>query len=115
MPMRALLVLSVVLSLSACAHDPAGAQDAAASTPPAAGSTPETPVDPMPADCNAAAAQSYVGQAASDANLDAVRGATGAKNVRVIKPGDAVTMDFRSDRLNIELDAQGRIARIGCG
>ena len=35
--------------------------------------------------------------------------------VRVIRPGMAVTMDFRPERLNFEIDGAGRIARISCG
>ena len=33
---------------------------------------------------------------------------------RVIGPGDAVTMDFRHDRLNLEIGESGRIERIAC-
>ena len=33
---------------------------------------------------------------------------------RVIGPNDAVTMDFRADRLNVEIGADGRIAKVGC-
>ena len=40
---------------------------------------------------------------------------SGARELRVIAPGMAVTMDYRPDRLNIETDAQGRITRIKCG
>ncbi|PZP19422.1 MAG: hypothetical protein DI613_21395, partial [Kocuria rhizophila] len=29
-------------------------------------------------------------------------------------PGDAVTADFRPDRLNIETGTDGRIAKVGC-
>lgn len=35
--------------------------------------------------------------------------------VRVIRPGDAVTMDFSASRLNIALDASDRIVRLSCG
>ena len=35
--------------------------------------------------------------------------------VRVIEPGMAVTMDYNPARLNIELDAAGRIIRVTCG
>ena len=35
--------------------------------------------------------------------------------LRILKPNMAVTTDFRADRLNIELDADGRIARVFCG
>jgi hypothetical protein len=39
----------------------------------------------------------------------------GEKNLRAIRPGDAVTMDFRPDRLNVEIGAGGRIDRLRCG
>lgn len=62
------------------------------------------------------AAQSYVGQVATEATVaqaQAAAGATGA--VRVIEPGQAVTMDFRGDRLNVEVDESNAIVRITCG
>ena len=36
-------------------------------------------------------------------------------DIRYIGPGDAVTMDFRPDRMNIELDATGTVTRVYCG
>lgn len=36
-------------------------------------------------------------------------------NDRVIGPNDAVTMDFVSDRLNIETNADGLIIGLSCG
>ncbi len=74
----------------------------------------------MPAGSSSAAcapekAQVLVGQAASaDLAARAVQ-LTGARTVRWIRPGDMVTMDFREDRLNIELDAQGRVTLFRCG
>lgn len=35
--------------------------------------------------------------------------------VRIIQPGMAVTMDYREDRLNIEIDGAGKISRVSCG
>ncbi len=35
--------------------------------------------------------------------------------VRVIRPGMAVTLDFRPERLNFEINASNRVARIFCG
>lgn len=35
--------------------------------------------------------------------------------VRVIRPGDAVTMDLRPERINFEIGTDGRIARVFCG
>ena len=37
------------------------------------------------------------------------------RQIRIIRPGDAVTMDFRPERLNFEIDTAGKIARIYCG
>lgn len=34
---------------------------------------------------------------------------------RVIEPGTAVTEDYRSDRLNIDVDAGGTITGVWCG
>lgn len=35
--------------------------------------------------------------------------------VRVIRPGDAVTMDFRTDRVNFRIGEDETIQRIDCG
>lgn len=39
----------------------------------------------------------------------------GDRRVRYIAPGDVVTMDYSPSRLNVELGADGRIARLHCG
>lgn len=38
-----------------------------------------------------------------------------AATVRVIRPGMAVTMDYRGDRLNLVVDRNERIVRAHCG
>ncbi len=35
--------------------------------------------------------------------------------VRILGPDTAMTMDHRIDRLNVDIDAAGRITRIWCG
>ncbi|WP_322890339.1 MULTISPECIES: I78 family peptidase inhibitor [unclassified Yoonia] len=35
--------------------------------------------------------------------------------VRIIRPDTMVTMDFRPERINFKIDAQGRIADVTCG
>ena len=35
--------------------------------------------------------------------------------IRIVRPGDAVTMDFNPNRINFELDDAGRVARVTCG
>lgn len=81
-----------------------------------------TPVNddiPPPAmgsgECDADAARSLVGQpATAELGAEALR-LSGARTIRWIQPGQAVTMDFRPDRLNIKLDAQNRVEAITCG
>lgn len=68
-----------------------------------------------PAACVAEPGQAYLGQPASDATLEAIRRATGAGQLRALKPGQAATMDFRQDRVTVVQDAAGRIERITCG
>lgn len=73
-------------------------------------------VEPMPEPlpdgdaCGAAGLQGFVGQ--DEAILAAT---TFVAPVRIIRPGTAVTMDFSPGRLNIELDARGKITRVYCG
>lgn len=40
---------------------------------------------------------------------------SGARALRWIRPGDAVTMDYRPDRLNIHLDGENRVDQFRCG
>nr|WP_284040697.1 I78 family peptidase inhibitor [Phaeovulum sp. NW3] len=70
---------------------------------------PADPVDPGADACGASRLQYLIGQ--PESVLDGMRFDA---PVRVIRPGMAVTMDYRPDRLNIEIDARNRIARVHC-
>ena len=81
----------------------------------------ETPNDDIPATddpryaCSTARLGSLVGQqATTQLGAEAMRIAN-ARTIRWIRPGDAVTMDYRSDRLNINLDSQSRVSGFACG
>jgi hypothetical protein len=65
--------------------------------------------------CKAEAAQGMIGRSASEAVVKDATRVTGAKSVRVIPHDGMVTMDYRGDRLNIQLDEQGKIVAITCG
>ncbi len=65
--------------------------------------------------CDAARAQALVGQAASGELGARALDLTGARTIRWIQPGQMVTMDYRTDRLNIELDGRNRVTAIRCG
>jgi hypothetical protein len=65
--------------------------------------------------CNAAGVQDLVGrQRAAALGTQAMR-RSGARTLRWIEPDSAYTMDYREDRLDIEVDARGRITRLRCG
>ncbi len=71
------------------------------------------PAQPMA--CNADAANGAIGKAPTDAVVQQAQRDAGAATVRVIRPGEAVTMDYRGDRLNIEVSKRDTIASLRCG
>jgi len=97
---RQLGAVSALFLLAACATD---------------GAAPPPPGGGLEGACNAEAAQAGVGQAYTDALGAELQAKAGAKVLRVIRPGQAVTMDFRADRLDVELDAEGKVKRVSCG
>ncbi len=72
-----------------------------------------TPVPPEPAGPDSCGADRYA--ALLGQPRDAVEAADFDQPVRVIAPGDAVTMDFSPNRINFALDAAGQVMRITCG
>jgi hypothetical protein len=80
----------------------------------ASNSAQEPVADPF-SRCEAASAQGLLGREASNQLADDALRLTGARTLRWIQPGQAVTMDFREDRLNIALDGMNRAERITCG
>ena len=71
-----------------------------------AGCSPDTPA---PAGCAAPDLQYLVGQPE-----DVLTTMKFGVPIRVIHPGDAVTMDFQSDRLNFIIGESGKIEKIEC-
>ena len=95
----AALLASALLSACAAQQPPAG-------PPPA----------PGPAGtCNAASAQFAVGQLYGEALAEEVRRRSGATALRSIRPGQVVTLEYNSERINLHLDAGGRVTRVACG
>ena len=91
------IVLGLAMTVAGCVTSPA--------VPPASGAGP----------CNAAAAQHLVGETATQNLASAAMQVTGAREFRWIPEGSAVTMDYRADRTNFELDDEGRVVRVYCG
>ncbi|SFG41957.1 Peptidase inhibitor I78 family protein [Novosphingobium sp. CF614] len=73
-----------------------------------------TPPPPASQGCGAEQLSAYIGQPASDEVLALIRQWHGDKPIRVLKPGSAMTMDYRPERLNIYLDDAGTIKEFKC-
>lgn len=65
--------------------------------------------------CNAAGAQSLLGQVATAEIVEQARQQAGARTARVLSPGDMVTLEYNSQRLNIDITEAEVIERIACG
>lgn len=98
-----LLAASGAILLTACA--------APAPTPAPAPAAPPEPVF----QCNADGARFAVGQPLSPQLEAAARVRAGAGTVRALKPGEAVTMELNGGRLNLDVDARGRVTDVRCG
>ncbi|MCW4456164.1 I78 family peptidase inhibitor [Flavobacterium sp. MXW15] len=102
-----LLPAACLFSLSACASQ----------STPVASSEPAPVAAPIDggAVCRPETLTGFVGQTATEEVVKKAVSESGARHARVAKPGMAMTMDFRQDRLTIMVDAQNRIEQISCG
>lgn len=90
------IVPGLILSLSACAQVPAPVAGAAQ------------------AHCDAGKAADAVGQLPTPETQERARTRAGAEVVRVLRHNQPITKEFRMGRLNLVLDAEGRIASVNC-
>lgn len=65
--------------------------------------------------CNAEAVQGMLGKIATAEQVEQARQQAGAQSVRVLAPGDAVTLEYNAQRLNVDIDEAEVIQRINCG
>lgn len=65
--------------------------------------------------CNAEPAQGLIGRVATQELGGEAMRLSGAGALRWIPKDGMVTMDYREDRLNIELDGENRVTKIRCG
>ncbi|MBP7002419.1 I78 family peptidase inhibitor [Amaricoccus sp.] len=93
----ALAAAALLAGLAACTQE--GADGTAAAAPGASADA-----------CGAAGLQSLVGTSVGSLDASAL-----PEPRRVIFPGQPVTMDYREDRLNVEIGKDDKIARVYCG
>ncbi|MEO5494362.1 MAG: I78 family peptidase inhibitor [Sphingomonas sp.] len=73
------------------------------------------PGPPLRGKCSTARLEEFVGKTLTVDLIHEAMVRAGVKDSRGIRPGQAVTMDYRADRLNIYTDAKGSIERFSCG
>lgn len=66
-------------------------------------------------ECRAGAAQRFVGAPFRQGVARQAQRAAGARSVRVLYPGQAATMDYRADRLNIQVGERNIVRGVTCG
>lgn len=119
---RVVIPLLLSLSLAACAPGPdeqtAATEQSQAAATAAAQPAPTAATMPPPVSesgCDDVQAQWLVGKPATEADVEQARKDAKAAVVRQLKPGQAVTMEFSAERLNVELDDKGVVTAVRCG
>ncbi|NUS60230.1 MAG: hypothetical protein HOQ01_04720 [Lysobacter sp.] len=120
MKTRIALALCTSLALAACSSTPAADSDAASSDATSSAEAPasadaSTTPEGLTVTCNVDPAKAFKGQKATDNLAEQARAAAGAASVRVIRPNQPVTMDYRGDRLNVITDDADMITEVNCG
>lgn len=101
MILRVIIVSAVAALVAACAAS--SVEDSAHGRPALAGP------------CGAALVQQFKGRKLTDDLRARIAEISGASRIRVIRPGHLYTMEFRPERLRINVNEKGRITAFGCG
>jgi len=109
-----LLPLAALLSAAACTT-------AATDTPPMSAPVPAPVPAPWSDDdiqsgksCGADQRAGWIGKTATEEAIAMLRQWRGDSHVRVLGPNSAMTMDYRPDRLNVNVDAGNMITGFRC-
>ncbi|MCU7241126.1 I78 family peptidase inhibitor [Pseudomonas peradeniyensis] len=65
--------------------------------------------------CEASGADFTIGKLASPELLEQAKKASGSGMARILKPHDMITLEYRSERLNLNVDDKGVVTRVNCG
>lgn len=110
--------LLVAVLATACAPTPDEQQQAIDEAERRAEVAAQPASEPAPVDaagCDAVQAQWLVGKVPTEAEVEQARSDSGAEVVRVLEPGQVVTMEFNASRLNIDVDEAGAVVSVRCG
>ena len=73
------------------------------------------PGDDKPGICSATTLGWTIGQPATASLVERAHQESGAKTVRVLKPGQVVTMEYSDMRLNLHVDEANKVTSYSCG
>lgn len=114
--------LLLSLTLAACTSPAPDEQTAATEQSQAAAAQAAQPADTQatgtpapPGSCDDTQAQWIIGKAATPADVEQAGKDAGATTTRSLKPGEAATMDFNPNRLNLDQDDKGVVTAVRCG
>ncbi|HEY0295838.1 MAG TPA: I78 family peptidase inhibitor [Bordetella sp.] len=121
--LNALMPLALTALLAGCAAPGSNGSSAAGATGGTgsyssasySGSASASGPDAPSKDCDAQPVQNMLGQAYGDSVGESVRQRSGSNAVRLLKPGQVMTMEYNPARINIILDAKGAIEALRCG
>ncbi|HEY5971954.1 MAG TPA: I78 family peptidase inhibitor [Pseudoxanthomonas sp.] len=108
----------LTLALAACAPTPDEQTQAVAQSEQRAqeDAQPAPPEPTVPAGaCDDSQAQWAIGKTVTEADVEQARKDSGAETARILKPGQAVTMEYNANRLNIDVDGTGAATAVRCG
>lgn len=109
---RKLIPVFLVAGLTACTTS--GTQRASSDAP-AADRAGAPPSGAASAGCDAQPVQDLIGQKYSDSVGDDARSRSHSSQLRVMRPGQVMTMEYNPERLNIILDGGDAITALRCG
>ena len=66
-------------------------------------------------ECKSEGLSAFLGRDATTEVGSEILSKSGAKVLRWLQPGQIVTMEFRSDRVNVRLDDKNKIEAVTCG
>jgi hypothetical protein len=113
----ALTPLALTALLAGCVPPGAGGPSADIAAP--ASNGPSSSYAPAPdaqqGDCNADPVQNMIGQSYSDSVGVSLQQRSGSQALRLLKPGEVMTMEYNPTRINVILDDHGAIEALRCG
>lgn len=113
--MQRFLILAVAALAAACAQQPQQPQQPQQSQPSQPAMPPAAAPPAIANACDAAPAQFALGQTQTAPLVEEVRQKSGALMARVLRPNQAVTMEFSGDRVNVVVDAANKVTAVRCG